>query len=69
VQIQLTEIAIKNIDAHRPDLPHIPEPSEPDMAKVLATINHRPVYTMREFAAHCNEFYRPNWGRSASASR
>ena len=67
MQIHVPEIAIKNIDAHKPDLPHIPEPFEFDMVKVLAIINHRPLYTMKEFAAHCREFYKPSSRRTMSA--
>jgi hypothetical protein len=67
MQIHLPKLT--NIDAHKQDLQQMPEPSERDTVKVLAIINYRPLYTMKEFAAHCHEFYRPNWGRSASASR
>jgi hypothetical protein len=65
--MQIQRELITNIDAHKPELPHSSAPAESDMTKVLAIINHRPGYTMREFAAHCNEFYKPSSARSSTA--
>jgi len=44
-------------------------PSKERMDEILAIMNERRGLSMREFAKHCESFYKPNCGRRLAASR